>query len=336
MTGPDSRQAEPGATVRLPGGSTFTIEGRAAPGLYLVGWLGSVMGLGVLAVAILSGASGLAGFALSLAGSGVLSVGLTAAAGAQTIERRARHVEGYDGPSPFLLFPATLALTIVLVLVVGTPAVALGLDVDSPLSSLLSVSLTALAYVTLVRLVVVGPGALDWRAMGLARPRAAALEDIALGALLALPLIVVTLVLTTALVALVGKVPDSPLPQARTGVDLAVNLLAAAVVAPVGEEIFFRGFATTAWLRTMGPERAILRGAVFFAVVHILTVGGSSFGDAAGRALVAFVGRLPYAFALGWLFVRRRSLYASIGFHAAFNGLLIVLGELASTSVGLT
>ena len=39
--------------------------------------------------------------------------------------------------------------------------------------------------------------------------------------------------------------------------------------------------------------------------------------------------RLPVAFALGWLFLRRGSIWAPLGLHMAFNGVLLVLGELA-------
>ena len=40
---------------------------------------------------------------------------------------------------------------------------------------------------------------------------------------------------------------------------------------------------------------------------------------------------LPVAFALGWLFVARRSIWAPLGLHIAFNAILLVLGELAVT-----
>jgi membrane protease YdiL (CAAX protease family) len=34
---------------------------------------------------------------------------------------------------------------------------------------------------------------------------------------------------------------------------------------------------------------------------------------------------LPIAITLGWLFLRRRSLYAAIGLHGAFNGIQVLL-----------
>ena len=106
--------------------------------------------------------------------------------------------------------------------------------------------------------------------------------------------------------------------------------MAGALVAPFGEEILFRGFATTAWVRGMGPRRGLIVGALFFAFAHVLTVSGSSAGDAFELAVVAFVGRIPVALVLGWLFLRRGTIWASFGLHAAFNGLLLVAAELAA------
>jgi membrane protease YdiL (CAAX protease family) len=71
-----------------------------------------------------------------------------------------------------------------------------------------------------------------------------------------------------------------------------------------------------------------------FVLAHVLTVGGDSFGNAAQLAFVAAVGRLPIAIALGWLFIRTRSLWAPIGLHAAYNAVLILLAEAYAAGVG--
>jgi membrane protease YdiL (CAAX protease family) len=47
--------------------------------------------------------------------------------------------------------------------------------------------------------------------------------------------------------------------------------------------------------------------------------------------VVGFTTRLPVALALGWLFVARRSIWAPLGLHIAFNAILLVIGELAVT-----
>jgi membrane protease YdiL (CAAX protease family) len=318
--------AQPSFAPR-PGGRIFSLEGRAAPALYLVGWLATVLGLGIVLIALNSGRA--AGFIL-VVGLVFLSVGLVAAAGSQGIERRAHGTPGYDGPSPFLVLGAAFSVGTLSVILVAIPAVWLGLLVTrSAAADLLSLLVTAGVYAGLVRLLVVGPGALSWADIGLARRRLVNVaSDVGWGAAFALPLVVLTLLIATVLSTFLPQ-PDSPLPVVH-GTGFVLNLISGVVVAPIGEELFFRGFATTAWARTMPVSRAIIRAALLFAAVHVLTVGGTTFGDALGRALVAFLTRLPIAIALGWVFVRRRSLYASIGLHGAFNGALLVLTEVAT------
>jgi membrane protease YdiL (CAAX protease family) len=132
-----------------------------------------------------------------------------------------------------------------------------------------------------------------------------------------------------AVTSFVHQVPDSPLPATGTTSGLLLNLLGGAVLVPFGEELIFRGVATTAWRRVHGSGRAIVQGALFFAAVHIFQVVGTRPEEAIGLAAVAFLTRIPVGLALGWLFDVRRSIWASIGLHAAFNGILIVLSEVA-------
>jgi membrane protease YdiL (CAAX protease family) len=40
---------------------------------------------------------------------------------------------------------------------------------------------------------------------------------------------------------------------------------------------------------------------------------------------------LPVAFVLGWVFVRRGSIWAPIGLHATFNAVLLIIANLAPT-----
>jgi membrane protease YdiL (CAAX protease family) len=317
-----------------PGASTFTIEGRSAPALFVVGWLASVLGLGAVAIALLGGSQPAAPILL-IGGLIVLSLGLVAAAGSQGIERRARGMAGYHGPSPFLVFGATVPISLLVAILVGLPLSLLDVPLDGPLARLGSVLAQALVYVALIRLLVVDAASLSWAEMGIRRPDGRALAELGSGALWALPVIIVTVPVAAILTQLVPVTPTSPLPPSGETTGFLINLLAGAVVAPIGEEILFRGFATTAWARTLGPRRALVRGALFFAFVHILTVTGGQAGEAAGLALVGFVTRIPVAIALGWLFLRRGSIWVPIGLHAAFNGTLIVLGEVALRS-GLT
>jgi membrane protease YdiL (CAAX protease family) len=101
----------------------------------------------------------------------------------------------------------------------------------------------------------------------------------------------------------------------------------------MAEELLFRGFALTAWRRTAGTRAAIVRSSLVFVLAHVLLVGGDRFEEAVKLALVAGAVRIPIAFLLGWIFVRTGSLWASIGLHATFNGILIILAELGANAV---
>jgi membrane protease YdiL (CAAX protease family) len=311
-----------------PGGTTFTIEGRAAPALFVVGWLATIIGLGAILVGALAGGRG-ATLALVIGGSVALSVGLVAGAGSQGIERRARGSYAYTGPSPFLLFAASIPILILALLLIAIPLTAVGLAVDGPVGQLASVTLQALIWVGLIRLLLVDSGALTWAEMGLRRFDGRAVAELASGALWAGPVIVATIPVALVLQQVIPVAPISPLPPTGDDVGFAIQLVAGAIVAPIGEELLFRGFATTAWARTYGHRRGLVQAALFFSVVHVLNISAATAGEAFGLAVVGFATRIPVALALGWLFLRRRSIWAPLGLHATFNGVLLVLGEVA-------
>jgi membrane protease YdiL (CAAX protease family) len=300
--------------------------------LFVVGWLASVLGFGLVMVAALSGSSP-AWLGLVLVGLALLSVGLVAAAGSQGIERRARGMEGYAGPSPLLVFAASIPVSVLTIVVVGLPLGIAGVPLDGPPGALLSVALQALVYVALIRLLVVDTGALDWRAMGLRRFDAAAIGEIVGGALWAVPVITVTIPVSLILLGIFPVTPESPLPPTGEAVGFTLSLVAGALVAPLGEEVLFRAFATTAWVRGVGVRQGVLRAALVFAVAHVLTTSGSTAGDAFGLAVVGFGTRVPIGIALGWIFVRRGTIWASFGLHAAFNAVLLVIAEVAQRPI---
>ncbi|MBI3751877.1 MAG: hypothetical protein HY263_09520, partial [Chloroflexi bacterium] len=127
MTGPVAPAPEPTPTLpgpiaarpaRAPGLFRFALEDRQAPALFVGGWLGTIVGVALVLVGLLSG-TGLAAGALLLVGFGLLSAGLVLLGGSQAIERRAAD-EPYAGPSPVLLFLAIVAVTLFVAGIVGT------------------------------------------------------------------------------------------------------------------------------------------------------------------------------------------------------------------------
>lgn len=336
---PTPNQAPASTTASTPAPSglglfRFSIEGRRAPALFVGGWLGTLLGAGFIAISLAAGPSLAAGIVF-LAGLASLLIGLVLLGGSQAVERRAAGAP-YAGPSPVLLFVAAVAATFLAAAVLGTALEALGIRFapgDRAVGDLVSVVVQALVFVGLVRLLVVGTGALTWREMGLTADPRRILDGLAAGLVLVLPVIFVTAIVAQVAVMLVGETPPSPLPATGSAVGLALHLVAAAGIAPIAEELFFRGASLTAWLRSVGPSQAIVRTAVLFAAAHVLSVGGATFEQAAGTAVVATAVRLPVALALGWLYVRTRTIWAPIGLHAGFNAILVVLGELSQAAV---
>jgi uncharacterized protein len=290
----------------------------------VVGWLATITGLAIVLIGLL----GSSAFLFYFAGPAILAIGLVAGAGNQAIERRARD-EPYAGPSPYLvivaMIPATFAvgtvLAFVLRLTVGDA------DVPGYVVSLVSIAIQALVFIGLLRLTVVGTGALSWTEMGWRPLNGARIRDLLFGIATVVPVIGLTSVVAAVAVQVFGQQPESPLPPTGVAAGLVVQLIAGAIVAPIAEEAVFRGFAITAWQRTVGEQGALVRASLIFALAHVITASGSSLGEVSGLIAVGFVGRLPVSFALGWLFLRTRSIWAPLGLHMAFNATLLILAE---------
>jgi membrane protease YdiL (CAAX protease family) len=286
-----------------------------------------VFGLGAVFIAVASGGGSGASIAFVL-GIAAVGLGMTAGAGSQALQRRADAAR-YPGPSPVLVFGAAFALT----LVVGFALGGLGILPEGPASVLASVLISAAISLGVVALVVVSPGSLSWREMGFRRPgpgEGSAVVDVAWGMALAVPTLFGAGLLAAVLVSILGVAPSSPILPAQDPVGVLVNLLAAVVIAPLWEEAFFRGFATTAWAAAAGPRAAIVRGAVFFALVHVVTLSGTDFGTALAAAAIAFAIRLPVGLVLGWVFLRRRTLVAPFALHATYNAIPVLLVALGA------
>jgi membrane protease YdiL (CAAX protease family) len=308
-----------------PGLTTFTIEGRAAPGLFVVGWLATLGGLGLVVIGVLASSP----LFFYFFGPLVLTVGLVAGAGNQALERRARGA-AYAGPSPYLVFVTMIAATFAAVSAVGlvlerVPGFS---GMPTYIAALLTQMFQAAVFIGLIRLTVVGTDALSWSEMGWRRLNRVQIGHALRGAAVALPVIGVTSILAGILVQVLGESPESPLPPTGTNAGLVVQLIAGALLAPIAEEAVFRGFAITAWQRTVGETGAIVRSSIVFALAHVINAGGESLAQAGALIAIGFLTRIPVAIALGWLFVRTRSIWAPIGLHMTFNAVLLVLAEL--------
>lgn len=320
-------------TASRPG--LLQLAGREAPALYVIGLLSTVVG----ASALVAGFAG-AGVGLSIVALVLIGVGGIALSGASALQRRVdTPVAGWRGPGPLAIFWTTIPWALLAQVLLAALFTALGAAtvLSTPLGTLALAAASNLATALIIGLVVVGSGAVRWRDLILATPaaspktlpapdrRGGLAGDLLWGVALALPILTAAGLFATLVLNGTGLSAPVVLPPAMSGVDLAANVLTAGLIAPIGEELLYRGVIAQAWARQSSARRAILFSAIVFAFAHTLTVGGASVADAASVAAVAFVVRLPLGIALGWLWIRRRSLLATIALHAAYNLVIVAL-----------
>jgi membrane protease YdiL (CAAX protease family) len=313
------------------------LAGREAPALYVIGLFFAVVG----SAALVAGIAG-AGVGLALVGLAFIGVGGIALSGASALQRRVDTPEaGWRGPGPLAIFWTTIPWALLAQVLVAALLTAVGAAtaLTTPLGTLALATVSNLATVAIIGLVVVGSGAVRWRDLILATPaaspstlpqpdrRGGLAGDLFWGVALALPILTAAGLFATLVMNGTGLSAPVVLPPAMSGVDLAANALTAGLIAPIGEELLYRGVIAQAWARQSSARRAILFSAIVFAFAHTLTVGGTSVTDAVSIAAVAFVVRLPLGIALGWLWIRRRSLLATIALHSAYN--LVIVGIVA-------
>lgn len=140
--------------------------------------------------------------------------------------------------------------------------------------------------------------------------------DLGVGVAVGLVLMALTVAVSAALEAAVGSVPsnnelvtDPP----SAGAAAVVAVLAAVVVAPVTEELYFRGLLLRATMRRIPTVPAVVLVAAAFSAVHGLDLGEN------GWTLPASM--FPGDLVLTWLAVRRQGLPACVVAHATFNGI---------------
>jgi membrane protease YdiL (CAAX protease family) len=292
------------------------------------------------------------------------AVGLIALAFAQIRQRRADGWLDYNGPSPVLMFGVLLAIVTGLEVPLKAGLDALNVDVESGLATLLLVTVFLATYICLVHLVAVrsramtwhdiagperlAPSSDDWSAAApiagwsrragetirscRSRSSGSLLGNLLIPLAMAGPLIIASNILSQALLLALGLQP-SDVAEFRTSGPISVAdrvflLIAVAILTPIGEETFFRGFATNAWGRSLSRGSTIVRGSLFFAFVHVLNTSTTDAGLFWRVAVLNFGARIPVAFALTWLYMRRRSILASGTLHACYNGFLLLIAFL--------
>jgi membrane protease YdiL (CAAX protease family) len=115
---------------------------------------------------------------------------------------------------------------------------------------------------------------------------------------------------------ILGHPPEMPeqIPEEIRDASLIWPAIVAVLAAPIGEEVFFRGFLFRGLRRRFAAWPSVLISAVCFSLIHV-TPG--SLGGSVTLVLALF----PVGVGLAWIYEARRSLLACIVAHATFNSI---------------
>ncbi len=250
-----------------------------------------------------------------------LVLGLVIHAVRSLVVRETLPPKRYRGPSIIVLWLlATVAANLAVVPVASGLSELVTSGTASVYSTAVTLTATQAGLVAAAALLVFAPRALAGLRL---IPRRGLLTSMAIGLGLVIPSWIgaqVISYLTLRALEPFGPQPEAGIADAAlTNADPYVLVIALVVVAPVAEELFFRGVVYNAWEREYGPMRAIYGSAILFAVIH-----GSIFV-------------IPSIFALGivlaLLFRATRSLPATIMLHAGFNAITVLIALLIRFNV---
>ena len=258
-------------------------------------------------------------------------IGLVMNAARAIIVRRALPPTRYRGPAIFvLLLISTLISSIG---VVGATGDLVALQAGGDLTvggSLLLLTITQIGLLLTAGLFVVAPGALHGVRL---LPERGGARSILLGLLLAVPawLGATTLgLILTRLLELAGRQPEPGIVDAAVArIDPTVLVLALVVVAPVAEELFFRGVVLNAWMREYGTRTGIFGSAAVFAAIH----ANLESIDSLIASVVTVVPIFGLGIALALIYRGTRSLAASMAMHAGFNAISVSIALLVRAGV---
>lgn len=290
------------------------------PLLVAVGAILAIGALGVGAAGVQSGAAiddpALFGWFVLL-GAALFATGLLYIAIRQLRVRRFLPPERYRGPGVLVLLLLVLALASIITAPFGADAAALLMG-DGELTFLGAAVLLIATQVSLLLVswfLVFRPGALAALPSLPGRdPGGAIRSGLGWGVLAWLGATLVS----AGVVWLLESFGFEPEPQAAEQaialVDPWLVVLSIVILAPIAEEVFFRGVVFNAWLREGGRRWAFVGSSILFAIIHI--------------SVVALVPIFLLGLALAWIYQRTGNLLAPIAMHATVNGISVAFALL--------
>lgn len=245
-----------------------------------------------------------------------LIVGLVMNTVRALIVRGALPLGRYRGPAVFVLLMQAIIVGAIVSLMAASTAIAIfnrgDLSVGGTLVQLTS---TQIGLLAVTGGLVVAPRTLAGLRL---LPSSRLWRSVAIGLALAIPAWVgVTLfanLVTTVLKALGFEQDTGIVDTVILRGDPTVIVLAVVLVAPIAEELFFRGVVYNAWEREHGTRVAVFGSAALFAVIH--------------GSLYLFFPIFALGVALALVYRSTRSLPAVIVMHAGFNATTVTIALL--------
>ena len=173
----------------------------------------------------------------------------------------------------------------------------------------------AIVFITVLYSVAIRPRALSLDMLGLRR---ISRKDSGIILLWTIILIVLSVIIVVAQSYVGIGVSNTKTESLQNDLSLFSILLAfgsAAIVSPIYEEIFYRGFLYRFFRERYGIGMGLFISSCIFTLAHLPTTN---------TLLVNFVSGLVFA----WIYERTHSIYSSMLVHGAFNGLAVLLTAL--------
>jgi len=251
---------------------------------------------------------------LALVGALAFAAGLVYTAVRQIRVRRVLPPERYRGPSVFILLALALIIAAILNIPFTDDAIVL-IDGEGQLTFLGGIVIltsTQIGLLLVTWLLVYRPKALSALPSFPGRDPGRALRAGLGWGVLAWIGSTIVIVAVGWLLEQLGQPPQPEAAErAIAMLDPWVVILAVVFLAPVAEEIFFRGVVFNAWLREAGRKWAYIGSAALFAAIHL--------------SLLSLLPIFVLGLALAWVYERTGNLLAPIVMHATVNGISVAL-----------
>ncbi|WP_082304925.1 CPBP family intramembrane glutamic endopeptidase [Planococcus glaciei] len=174
----------------------------------------------------------------------------------------------------------------------------------------------AIIFTTALYFIVLKPKEQSWKTVGLTP---FPLRDWKLIAFWTIVLIVVSIVLVIGM-SFIGVGTENSktesLQSQMTLLNFTIGFVSAAIISPIYEEIFYRGFLYRFFSSRYGVLSGMLISSLIFTVVHIPTFN---------TLPVNFVSGLIFS----WVYQKTGSILPSILIHGIFNGIAVILTAIA-------